>query len=902
MYRHECDPEFAASLWCCLILVVCGAGIQGLMLPRTLFLLLLFLTAFAWVTSLLMLLLAARLQWIFWDVTKSFTLRLALTIFTVLLVFSVSILNVFTCLPNPSCEISQAHSVNDHLSCPVPIYVPLGGILSGSLVPAHTSSLVQLLMFLVASGLHGRCLERVMRLCYLRKNEANRARHEANVLQQSGVRLLHDLLPQHVTQFYLEKQRRPGSTDLYCESYAYVGVLFATVTDYHEFCTDMESSTNGLDCLRQLNEIICDFDKLLQEDCFGAIDKIKCFGSTYMAAVGLSPEHKINHGDNNSIRKFITILLDFTQAMHARLLTFNTSTYRNFMLRAGVNIGPVIAGVIGANKPQYDIWGETVNIAYHMDSTGLAGLTQVTENVAHVIRDTHYNFKCRGMVKIKGKGDTMTYLVVERQDHQFSTGATYGRVTPGRIINHQMMNQPLHRYEQCVPAKYVQHSMLNRGNSNMGESSRLLPYSGNNGPHIVKVLPMQKNCQHVYHPEPSTHTIFDQTNQQVQSSLNHSQMEPFLKPLPKPPLPDHVSSYHIRRSEEPSSMLDTRGSSVDELSSHMQSATSTSSSSSDESYSNTAPDSPVKKWLYPGDIQPDTGWSTESEKLEPPNWMPSLLPLPSGALMQIAAGGDSTTTAGSVAPPCEVEAGYSCKSFEYLANNDLISKINDNGSGKRKQNQVSESSTTTQVGNPQGGSGQFEREIRRLFERRQWPLAGEGVSHSVGLAAIQELARSQEPRGSESVCGSVEDNTEGDQEEQVSTRDCSHSEWSDDEENEDGNTNNEQECPDRESNGYTTDEQGLENVSLLNEAGLTDAEGALSDVNSIYHHPDHENGSISSRSSSRAISLDSLSGMYCDSEGVDGWPGLALLDIRSVSESITKKFGCSDSINVDTDL
>lgn len=93
-----------------------------------------------------------------------------------------------------------------------------------------------------------------------------------------------------------------------------------------------------------------------------------------------------------------------------------------------------------------------------------------------------------------------------------------------------------------------------------------------------------------------------------------------------------------------------------------------------------------------------------------------------------------------------MEAGYSCKSFEYLANNDLINKINDNGSGKRKQNQVSESSTTTQVGNPQGGSGQFEREIRRLFERRQWPLAGEGVSHSVGLAAIQELARSQEPR------------------------------------------------------------------------------------------------------------------------------------------------------------
>lgn len=84
--------------------------------------------------------------------------------------------------------------------------------ISRSLVPAHTSSLVQLLMFLVASGLHGRCLERVMRLCYLRKNEANRARHEANVLQQSGIKLLHDLLPKHVTQYYLDRQRRPGNT------------------------------------------------------------------------------------------------------------------------------------------------------------------------------------------------------------------------------------------------------------------------------------------------------------------------------------------------------------------------------------------------------------------------------------------------------------------------------------------------------------------------------------------------------------------------------------------------------------------------------------------------------------------------------------------------------------------
>lgn len=78
-------------------------------------------------------------------------------------------------------------------------------------------------------------------------------------------------------------------------------------------------------------------------------------------------------------------------------------------------------------------------------------------------------------------------FICECIDKYTLLGATYGRVSPGRIMHHQMMNQPLHRYEQCVPAKYVQQSMLNRANPNMGESSRLLPYCGSAGPHVVKV-------------------------------------------------------------------------------------------------------------------------------------------------------------------------------------------------------------------------------------------------------------------------------------------------------------------------------------------------------------------------------------------------------------------------------
>lgn len=89
-----------------------------------------------------------------------------------------------------------------------------------------------------------------------------------------------------------------------------------------------------------------------------------------------------------------------------------------------------------------------------------------------------------------------------------------------------------------------------------------------------------------------------------------------------------------------------------------------------------------------------------------------------------------------------------------------------------------------------------------------------------------------------------------------------------------------------ESNGYTTDEPALENISLLNEAGLTDAEGALSDINSICNAPDIDDTSMSSRASSRLLSLDSLNGIH-DCE-YDSRNDLAILN---VSNKITKKFG-----------
>ncbi|XP_070822266.1 adenylate cyclase type 3 isoform X2 [Chaetodon trifascialis] len=107
-------------------------------------------------------------------------------------------------------------------------------------------------------------------------------------------------------------------------------------------------------------------------------------------------------------------LADFALAMKVTLMNINYQSFNNFMLRIGLNKGGVLAGVIGARKPHYDIWGNTVNVASRMESTGVMGNIQVVEDCYNILKEYGFRFVRRGPIFVKGKGELLTYFLKGR--------------------------------------------------------------------------------------------------------------------------------------------------------------------------------------------------------------------------------------------------------------------------------------------------------------------------------------------------------------------------------------------------------------------------------------------------------------------------------------------------------
>lgn len=213
-------------------------------------------------------------------------------------------------------------------------------------------------------------------------------------------------------------------TQSYSKNHDSVGVIFASIVNFSEFYE--ETYEGGKECYRVLNELIGDFDELLRKDEFKSVEKIKTIGATYMAASGLNVQ-QLAENDNDSPHAHLRALFNFALEMMGVLEDFNKNMLGfGFKLRIGFNHGPLTAGVIGTTKLLYDIWGDTVNIASRMDSTGVECRVQVSEGSHAVLSAMGLEFDYRGTVNVKGKGQMRTYLYPQSGESIFQDKTELG--------------------------------------------------------------------------------------------------------------------------------------------------------------------------------------------------------------------------------------------------------------------------------------------------------------------------------------------------------------------------------------------------------------------------------------------------------------------------------------------
>ncbi|XP_063041183.1 adenylate cyclase type 2b [Engraulis encrasicolus] len=290
----------------------------------------------------------------------------------------------------------------------------------GVLKDLKTMGSVSLFIFFITLLVLARQNEYYCRLDFVWKNKFKKECEEIETMENLNRVLLENVLPAHVAEHFLKRSWK--NEDLYHQSYELVCVMFASIPDFKEFYTESDVNKEGLECLRLLNEIIADFDELLSKPKFSGVEKIKTIGSTYMAATGLNVTPGPDCTQDDRQYMHIGTMVEFAFALVGKLDVINKHSFNDFKLRVGINHGPVIAGVIGAQKPQYDIWGNSVNVASRMESTGVLGKIQVTEETSRVLQTLGYSCSCRGIINVKGKGELKTFFVHTEMTRSLSQG------------------------------------------------------------------------------------------------------------------------------------------------------------------------------------------------------------------------------------------------------------------------------------------------------------------------------------------------------------------------------------------------------------------------------------------------------------------------------------------------
>jgi class 3 adenylate cyclase len=211
---------------------------------------------------------------------------------------------------------------------------------------------------------------------------------ELTAEKATSERLLLNVLPGKVAE------RLKLGDGVIVDRFERVSVLFADIVGF----TALSSRTSPEALVSMLDELFSVFDRLAEEH---KLEKIKTIGDAYMVVAGV-PEPSEQHAQ--SIARMGLDMLIALQDYSARHQT-------DLTIRVGIHTGSVVAGVIGRKKFIYDLWGDTVNTASRMESSGVPGRVHVTEVTYECLR-AEFDFESRGTMEIKGKGQMTTYLLI----------------------------------------------------------------------------------------------------------------------------------------------------------------------------------------------------------------------------------------------------------------------------------------------------------------------------------------------------------------------------------------------------------------------------------------------------------------------------------------------------------
>ncbi len=212
---------------------------------------------------------------------------------------------------------------------------------------------------------------------------------ELRLANEKAENLLLNILPKDIAE---ELKQHPGKT--VAKHYPNTTVLFTDIVGF----TKMSGRMTAKNLVAMLNLIISRFDERAKRE---GIEKIKTIGDAYMAACGLCE----NPRGDEAIR-----MVRFAKGLISDVEAFNERYKINLQIRVGINSGNLVAGVIGKSKFIYDIWGDTVNVASRMESTGLPMKIHVSGTTYEQTKNA-FPYGEPVSVEVKGKGQMQTYLL-----------------------------------------------------------------------------------------------------------------------------------------------------------------------------------------------------------------------------------------------------------------------------------------------------------------------------------------------------------------------------------------------------------------------------------------------------------------------------------------------------------